>query len=436
MANKDYIAIYPASPCLQIGDKKIDMFENLRIFKKQLEQSMQGVLSGKRRAVLIRIAHVGLTEKGGRSVEKENPQCKKIFYCEKVYEAQQRCYFVPIIGVENAREYFGNVEYWVNSGQGTQCSTLKYSYGFHTDPLIFARTSDGRLVESITYGEDDVETTLAWLEIPFKEFGEETPRNSVDAYVLFNSTFYMEDYEIDFQVIHGGFKAEEWDDISCFRRCNELKNYRHRVEVNPHWIWRDSYGILMSVGDEKTWFFSMPIAPPPLYFKAQTNKDKINASKVMIGKLLGNVDSRKLISKASHVLEQLHYDEILLQLMIDIYRDREKTSTDSQQSSETILETMLKLKEIEKEVHEIKDYYQMIQAASKFLNQYGFTPKILYNSDKHLYEPNYSYLDLYLTKPEGGQLKPSWYIAILLLLLIDTYLDTVKQRFRQVCGQA
>jgi len=425
MANQDYIAIYPVSPCLQIGDEKINMFENLAKFKDQLVQSMKGVLEGKRQAMLIRIAHVGLKTGQKELVEDkgyyEGISNKQIHSCEHIYKAQQTCYFVPIIGKSNEdKGEHSKVGYLVNSGRSTQSPTITYEYGFHADPLIFARISNEEnkdLVESITYGENAEETMLAWLEIPFMDFDEETPGNSVDAYVLFNSTFYMADYGIDFQVIHGGFKAEEWDDISCFRRCSELKNYRHRVEVNPHWLRRDSNRILMIIGEESTWFFSMPIAPPPFFFKTGQGYDKLIKSTQMIKELL-----------------QTDYDLRLADLIEKLKLKDYDNGTVTHEASSFVKWYMNKGEKGNPKIAHNLPILNAInvskeQVARQFLKEFGFTPQI---TEEDL---NYSHLDLYLTKPKEGWLKPSWYIAILLLLLIDTYHETMKERFEQVCDQ-
>jgi len=404
MANQDYIAIYPTSPCQKIGDEKINMFENLKNFRDELVQSLKRVLDEERQAVLIRIAHVGLTKKDIEKVRLENRECKAIFYCENVYQYNQRCYFVPTIGDASGIEEFKKVEFWVDSKQGVQCRELTFSYGFHADPLTFAQTPKGVLVKSITYGENDVETSLAWLNLPSEEFGEVTPGKSVDAYVLFNSTFNMRNYGV-FQVIHGGFKAKDWNDISYFKENIEPNENDGPISVNPHWIRGDDKGVLMIVGDEKTWFFSMPIAPPPFYFYAQRYR-KVKQSTKMINKLLEG-DITEQLKKLTNKLG-IKDDEVVKEVLAFVKMYRQGNGEDSNSMIAQSLNT------------------QRVVAAAKILEEYGFTPQVKFN---------HSYLDLYLTKPKDEQLKPSWYIAILLLLLIDTYLVTVKKRFDQKCGQ-
>jgi len=406
MANQDYIAIYPVSPCLQIGDEKINMLENLARFKKQLVESLQGVLNGKKRAVLIRIAHVGISGCG---------------HCENIYQDTQKCYFVPTTEDEESWKKFKKVKYWVNSGQDTQCLESTICCGFHADPLIFAQAPNVGLVKSITYGENDVETMLAWLDIPFKQFGEETPKNSVDAYVLFNSTFLMRDYGISFQVIHGGFRAKDWNDISYFRNNAAQNPGINGVTVNPHWIRGDDEGVLMIVSYEdyeETWFFSLPIAPPPLFFKTMKERTKLQKSTQMINELFKNDYRKRLHSLINELGFNNNYDirKITAESssFVEWYRTagKNKTSNTAQEID--------KLKRGEG---------SRIEVAYRFLTQYGFTPQAIRDL-------NYSYLDLYLTKPEGEQLKPSWYIAILLLLLIDNYLKNIAPNIGEECRKS
>jgi len=404
MANQDYIAIYPVSPCLQIGDEKINMFENLAKFKDQLVQSLQGVLNGEKRAVLVRIAHVGLKTDEKQLINDEQI-LRVVNVCENIYQANQTCYFAPIIGDEKDRERF-KVGYFVNSERSTQSPILTYEYGFHADPLIFARRPNGELVESVTYGEDDPEPRCLWLRDPSDHCGNFAPKNKTDAYVFFNSTFVMRDYGIDFQVIHGGFKAEGWKDISEFRENIDRNKYRDRIEVNPHWVRGDDEGILMIVGDVGTWFFSMPIAPPPFYFIAQGDR-KVKQSTKIINELLQQ-DIKEQLTTLKNKL-RMKDNEVVKEALafVKMYKQG-KIEDDNSLLAQSL-------------------YTQRVVAAARLLEEDSFTPQIKFN---------HSYLDLYLTKPKDGQLKPSWYIAILLLLLIDNYINKVGSTFQKICDGA
>lgn len=371
-----YTAVYPASPKVRIGTRDIDMVENLRKFKEALVQSLKDVLSGNKRAVVIRIAHVG-----------EDGHCKGIF------SERQECIFVPITGDDEQKEPYSKVEY---IGVSNECNSC-WKYGCHADPLIFAKKPNGELVESITYGENDVETMIAWIDL-WREKGVDASKE-VDAYVLFNSTLCMDDYKKEFQVIHGGFKAKIWGDISCFRDGKEqcpgfnFRSVADRVEVNPHWLRNDDSNILMIVGDSERWFFSMPIAPPPLYFLAQ-GKKKIEASNKLIQDLPLQDEKRveELVGKVDENKKKW------LKLFLDAYRGGGYS-------------------EIEEIEELVREYPQMKrgEVAEMCLSEIGFTPQ---------WKWNYSYLDLIITNDRGIVEKPeySWGLGLLLLLIIDSYL--------------
>jgi len=383
-----YSAVYPASPKVHIGTYDIDMVENLRKFKKALAQSLNDVLSGKKRAVVIRIAHVG---KGG--------------HCKGIFSERQECIFVPIIDKKEyypEEEYYSEVEYVGVSNEHNRPRRKKYA--FHADPLIFAKKPSGELVRSITYGENDVEPMIAWIDLCSKEgkvdVSEIVKHVKIDAYVLFNSTLRMDDYYgEEFQVIHGGFKAEIWGDISFLRGYKEqypgdLRSVADRVEVNPHWLRKnENSGILMMVGDSERWFFSMPIAPPPLYFLAQ-GKEKIEASKKLIHDLsLQNEErARELLGKVDENQEKW------LKLFLDAYCGGEDSGIEE-------------VKEL------VSEYPQMKreEVAEMCLSEIGFTPQ---------WKWNYSYLDLVITNEREIVKNPeySWGLGLLLLLTIDSYL--------------
>jgi len=371
-----YSAVYPASPKVRIGKYDINMVENLRNFKKALVQSLNDVLSGDKRAVVIRIAHVG-------------------GYCKGVFSGRQECIFMPITGDDKQKEPYSKVEYVGVSNEHNK----RWKYGYHADPLIFAKKPDGELVRSITYGENDVETMAAWIDLWSNERGE-VDVSKIDAYVLFNSTLRMDDYKKGFQVIHGGFKAEIWGDISCFKDSKEqcpkfdFRSVADRVEVNPHWLRGDSDGILMMVGDSESWFFSMPIAPPPLYFLAQEKEEKIEASKKLIHdlSLQNGKEARELLGKVDENQEKW------LKLFLDAYC----------RGGDFGIEEVKEL---------VREYQQMKRkkVAEMCLSEIGFTPQ---------WKWNYSYLDLVITNEREIVKNPeySWGLGLLLLLTIDSYL--------------
>jgi len=376
-----YIAVYPASPKVRIGKYDINMVENLRNFKKALVQSLNDVLSGNKRAIVIRIAHVG-KRKG-----------QPLGYCKGIFSKRQECIFVPITGDDN----YSEVEYEGVSNEHNK----RWKYGYHADPLIFAKKPNGELVRSITYGENDVEPMIAWIDLWKKK---EADVSKIDAYVLFNSTLRMFDYKKKFQVIHGGFKAEIWGDISCFKdskgQCPkfDFRSVADRVEVNPHWLRKnENSGILMMVDDSERWFFSMPIAPPPLYFLAQEKEEKIEASKKLIQDLsLQNEErARELLGKVDENQEKW------LKLFLDAYSRGEDFG-------------------IKEKVGELVGKYQRMkreEVAEMCLSEIGFTPQCKM-------EKNYSYLDLVITNDSGIVKEPgySWGLGLLLLLTIDSYL--------------
>jgi len=386
-----YTAVYPASPKVHIGTYDIDMVENLRKFKKALVQSLNDVLSGNKRAVVIRIAHVG-----------------RDGHCKGVFSERQECIFVPITGDCEQKEPYSEVEYIGVSNEHNKPWKYGYPYGYHADPMIFAKKPNGELVRSITYGENDVEPMIAWIDLWSNERGE-VDVSKIDAYMLFNSTLCMDDYKKKFQVIHGGFKAEIWGDISCFgdgkEQCPkfDFRSVADRVEVNPHWLRGDSDGILMMVGDSERWFFSMPIAPPPLYFLAQKKK-KIEASKKLIHDLSLQSEERieKLIGKVDENKKEW------LKRFLDAYRRGEDFG---------IRERVEKL---------VREYRQMVreEAAKICLSEIGLTPQRIWNKEKRRFEEKYSYLDLVITNDQKIVKEPgySWGLGLLLLLTIDSYL--------------
>lgn len=80
--------------------------------------------------------------------------------------------------------------------------------------MIYAKQEPTReAVLSLTYGENNEEPMLIWLEKPKRE----KDISKIDAYVLFNTTYLVSNYEKELQFIQGGFKAKAWDYIQCFR---------------------------------------------------------------------------------------------------------------------------------------------------------------------------------------------------------------------------
>jgi len=259
---------------------------------------------------LIRIAHIG-----------------SLGYAEGVFRPNHKIVFIPITGEEYEAGFIGesgDIHRLVvdplccAKAKEGKCFTGTPAL-FHADPLIYyaemeskyryyektcektENLKDVRL--SATYGENDVEAEVAWLKaLAENKLGV----TDVDAYVIFNSTFYIDDLNIDLQMIHGGFKAWHWSHLGCYigssssgLYCFDLPSNSHkiveRIRLNPHYIryqeYKKWYGekcvrecfneeaILMIVGDESSWFFSLPIAPPPLYFIAQGGVKKRKAKR-------------------------------------------------------------------------------------------------------------------------------------------------------------
>jgi len=240
--------------------------------------SFNDVLNGRKKAVLIRIAHVGAT---GR--DPIRGVCENDYICKSIPTTSEN--EPTLLRYLSCKEGKPTLE-------STRIKNVDFSKptDFHADPLIYAlRIKEGKskLILSLTYGENDVEPKRIWYNfVKEKRWGWST--DNVEAYVLFNSTFTV--HNLNIQLIHGGFKAVMSNPLGCFgastppKYCLEFQvdentkdGILERVQVNPHWIRGDFENenisaldfILMMVGNESSWFFSLPIAPPPLYFIAQ-----------------------------------------------------------------------------------------------------------------------------------------------------------------------
>jgi len=86
------IAVYPSTPQFIFDGKNINLIENLKSFAKNFAESFKNLLDGekKKRALLIRIAHVG-----------------SLGYAEGVFRSNHRIVFIPIIGEEYEAGFIG-----------------------------------------------------------------------------------------------------------------------------------------------------------------------------------------------------------------------------------------------------------------------------------------------------------------------------------------
>jgi len=292
-------AVYPETVEL-ISDSRsrrpINMIDNLKRIICSLASSFDDVLNKRKEAVLIRIAHVGATDK-----DPIQGWCRN----------DHICIFIPTSSDEPTclRYLSYSKESGKAAAEALPIQNMVKPRCLHADPLIYALkkekgAGEKKLILSLTYGEDDLEPKYVWYKF-VREKNWNT--DNIDAYVLFNSSFIVQD-GIGIQLIHGGFKATMWNPLGCFKApqnyCLQFRVNEHqkseileRVQVNPHWI-RGDYEdedvdennyILMILGDKEkeNWFFSLPIAPPLLYFLAQRNRNKLDLSRKVIETRLG-----------------------------------------------------------------------------------------------------------------------------------------------------
>jgi len=449
----EYTAIYPATPKFTINGRDYNLIENLRKFVESFAQSLKEALSG-RKIILVRIAHVGESNKG---------------FMRKIYSATPETVFVPISSGDepneypNARGFYKCIKYIGAGGFEPRCVDNFPDKALHADPLIFAKSGD-RHIESITYGENDVEPKILWYHL-IKEMRLDTSK--IDAYVLFNSTFRIADEEcMDLQILHGGFKATMWNPPGCFEASTppeyclpfpqvdkQLRSRMlERVQVNPHWIQGDyvnesvsDFGryILMMIGNESSWFFSLPIAPPPLYFLAQ-GSEKIVRSRSVIRMRLGR-DEDEVRNKVSEVLETYGLHDLPEDVRKDLYEFL--NSYYSGEISNLVVSFKKRVEEILK-----RNYEQYKSKADgraytipELLKYFSAIPQCKIDEKykykrKYIKYGNYSYLDFLVIKEwrEDGVSHTSneerysictlaWVFGLSLLVLLGSYIRFVER---------
>jgi len=472
------IAVYPLTIELEPepGKTVVNIISNLKQFIDDLAKSFRSVLGGGKEAVLVRIAHVGATIRNYIIVDNQ-PIIGK---CGDDYN----CLFVPIPGdVSTCLLYLvKNEPRRLHIQKGQQKEPIKLPIDLHADPLIYALKEEGgeaKPILSLTYGEDDAEPKHIWYKF-VKDKGWST--NNIDAYVLFNSSFIVQD-SIDIQLIHGGFKAVIWNPLGCFKastppdyclqfpQVDEHLRSRilERVHVNPHWIRGDYENenvdkneyILMIVGDDKSsWFFSLPIAPPPLYFLAQRKEDKINLSRNMIRSRLGR-DEDEVRRRVSEVLEKYELNNIpsdMRQLLDRFIVKNYYCGTDLGfigMFRNKVEETMERnhnefygrcLEECSKEYGDREDIRECakdcvtLHIVPDLMLQFHATPQYrpTYRGGCIIRYGNYSYLDFVVSKKwyeecikntsgeERYRCSIAWVFGLSLLVLLDSYIEFVE----------
>jgi len=417
-----------------------------------------------------------------RGINTANPQCKFIPLYDYLYYNGELLYDLG---------YYSRVRYI--GADGEERPGMNHN-AFHADPIIFVqRNGDSEIVPSITYGENNAEPWYIWIDWLKAWLGDQQVNTSrVDAYVFFNSTFEIEDdfitsfkstkggEKLELQLIHGGFKAIAWNDLSCFiegerEDCLTFENVdfdavRKRVMLNPHYLRledRTEGGILMIVGDENSWFFSLPIAPPPLYFLAQ-GREKINLSRNIIKARLGIDeeeirDEEKVRDRVSEVLRNHRLNgipddmqQLLVRFMAESYYYRDKPS-------DFVKAFRDKVEKIMEEYHnefyskylngcckEYEDEVRIKQCAAYYVARCHIAPDLIqkfhatpqYRPSKDGRYGNYSYLDLIISRKdyencmrcmecisysgETYRCSIAWVFGLSLLVLLDSYIRFVK----------
>jgi len=474
----EYTAIYPATPIFNIGNNKYNLIENLKKFTEAFAQSLKEALNGNK-IVLVRIAHVGESEEGFmRNIYSSTPES---IFLPKRSEGKPRDY-------PYAQGFYRCIEYVGAGKYKPRCVKEKKfpNIVFHADPLIFAR-SGGTLIESITYGEDDAETRYIWRDWIKQQI---TDVSNVDAYILFNSTFRIIDKKSTsrLQMLHGGFKALAWNYLSCifkeikgnclsFRSFKEVSEaeIRERFGPNPHTLritedevereWRERriiYTDLMILGNKESWFFSLPIAPPPLYFLAQ-GPDKIEWSREIIIKRLGRNKDR-VRSMVSEVLETYGLNgvpgdirQLLEGFIVESYY-RGEASNFISSFRKGVEETMERnhnkfyescLEKCSKEYEDredirgcAKDCVVSQHIVPDLMLQFHVTPQYRVSKDRYgrIRYSNYSYLDFVVSMDfynscrnsvandsERYRCSIAWVFGLSLLVLLDSYIDFVER---------
>jgi len=435
----EYTAIYPATPIFNIGNNKYDLIENLKKFVESFAKSLKEALNGNK-MVLIRIAHVGESGEG---------------FMRNIYSAMPEAVFVPIQDEPdpNAQGFYRCAEYIGAGVFRPRCADKNEV--LHADPLVFAKRENA-IIESITYGENDVETKLLWYH--FIEW-KRLDTSKIDAYVLFNSTLRIADEECrDLQILHGGFKAIMWNPLGCFKdsappnyclQFPQVNVHRskilERVHVNPHWIWGDYEGedvnkysyILMILGDKENWFFSLPIAPPPLYFLAQSKKEKIVLSRNMIRARLGRNED-EVRKRVSEVLETYGLNDLPEDVRKGLYEFL--NSYYSEETSNLVVGFKNRVEEILRGNYEQykSETDARVWSTVKLLEYFLAMPQCKieeyeYKRKKYIKYGNYSYLDFLINKKwhedcinnssneERYRCSIAWVFGLSLLVLLDSY---------------
>jgi len=454
------IAVYPSTPRFRFKDNNINLVENLESFTRNLAESFKNVLKENKRALLIRVAHVG-----------------SLGYMEGVFEPNHRTIFIPIIGEEYEAGFIsesGNIhQLFIDPLCRAKAKEGKRFRGipalFHADPLIYYAEMESEYkyyektyeeTESIrdmqlsaTYGENDVEAYVSWLEALVENKADTT---NVDAYVIFNSTFYIDDLNIDLQIIHGGFKASHWSplgcyidssrpDLCCFDPPSDIHVVKNRVSLNPHYIRYREYvkngeeweracfneeATLMIIGDigdksdKGNWFFSLPIAPPPLYFIAQ-GRAKTEKSREIVRRRLGGGEE-EVRQRVREVLEKRGLNDVPegIQQSLGEFLVRNYYRGEASGFIGSFRETVEKI---------LRQGIKRKECAEALLGYYHATPQCIGKG-------NYSYLDLIISKRayedctkeasnsnEAYRCSIAWVLGLSLLVLLDSYVRFVEQ---------
>jgi len=384
-----HVALYPAGTKIDVKGLRVNLLENLAKFKERLSESMKSVLDGSEKQVLIRIVNVGATRRDlDRVSSSNNVSVRELHFCENVLTSSVKCFFLPSTATGGQSEPYLRVGY-VASAEGF--SQFTYKRGFHADPLIFAEDDSGNIVASITYGDESREMRYLW---------GKSREPGVDAYLLFSSFLYLRDYRNRILTIHGGLKAEAWCEL---RNCELEEEVLKRIRLNPHVLRGDREGVILVAGGTESWFFSVPVAPPPLYFLALPN--------------LGRAKKRGFLKMIRHVF-YIRERDVLSEAL-----NRVVTKLQIPEAiSDDLMNFLLTCYAPGKPVGEIRLLHDYIDFCSRkglvelIADKFGLVPQC--RSFSHLN------IDL-LLKPNFEKELP-WLTALATLVLIDAYLERTR----------
>jgi len=326
---------------------------------------------------------------------------------------------------------------------------------------------EAKPILSLTYGENDVEPKHVWYNfVKESKWGWNT--SNVDAYILFNSSFYVKYVKnVPIQMIHGGFKAVMWNPLGCFKAStppdyclsfsqvdkNLKSRIPERVQVNPHWIRgdyenediSDYYGyILMIVGDDKieddksSWFFSLPIAPHILYlyvYHKLYEYGKLNEEELIKKLNLAVNIIRSRLGTENDIRERVN--RVVELLKSDIKRDEERKYLDNE--VRPVLEDMLRSYASKTLSEQVKGWLEECEKSVKdgrrtallqLFEKGGVIPKYWFDK-KRGDTINASYLDIAIMHPSNYENKDlgvlAWAFGLALIVLMDSYTEFVKR---------